>query len=136
MASRTFGRAIRAAAMLLASWACAHGAAAVSEGARPSDAQRPVRLEVTNESGAPMKVFAAGPGTYYWIGTVYPGLRERFVVPPGMAVRGAIEFLARSSSGSLVRTGPLQLAPGDVVDFALTPHAATSMARVRLRQAG
>lgn len=129
------GQTIMAAAVLLASSACAHGIGAA--GATPSgDGGRPVQLQVSNRSEGPIEVFATGSGTSYRIGTVHPGIDGNFVVRRGMVENGAVEFVARSMTGHLIESGPLLLAPGDVVDFALTRFSATSTATVRLWVSG
>ena len=119
------GRAMGLAAMLLASSACAFGVGAAG------DIPRPTQLEVTNQSGGPIEVWAAGSGTSYRVGTVHPGLTGRFALRPGMVINGAVELTARAPDGHVVRSGPMLLRSGDVVDFALTPHTATSTATVR-----
>jgi hypothetical protein len=119
------GQMITSAALLLASSACAFGVSAAG------DIPRPTQLEARNESGAPIEIWAAGSGTSYRVGTVHPGLTERFALRPGMVINGAVEFTARSADGHVVQSGPMLLRSGDVVDFALTPHTATSTATVR-----
>jgi hypothetical protein len=119
------GRMITSAALLLGSAACAFGVGAAG------DIPPPTQLEVTNQSGGPIEVWAAGSGTSYRIGTVHPGLTERFALRRGMVINGAVQFTARSADGHIVQSGPMLLRSGDVVDFALTPHTATSTATVR-----
>jgi hypothetical protein len=132
MGKRAFpARVITSAAMLLASSACAYGVGTTGDAPGARGAGRPVQLQVINHSGGPVEVYAAGSGTWYRVGTVHPGLAGRFVVRMGMVVNGAVEFVARSATGHMVRSGPMLLAPGDVVDFALTAYEATSTATVR-----
>ena len=124
------GPAFVSAAVIVASSGCARGF--TSAGDLPQvERGRAVQLQVINSSGGPMEVYAAGSGTSYRVGTVYPGLSERFVVRPGAVLNGSVEFVARSAEGRLVRSGPMLLRSGDVVDFALTPHSATSTSTVR-----
>ena len=132
-ASRAAG--ILVAGLALASSACAHGFGRGPGTAQAQDPQGAVQLHVTNLSGGPMEVYAAGTGTHYRIGTVQPGLTGRFVVRPGMIVNGAVELVARADNGPFLRSGPVLLAPGDVVDFELGAHPATSTATVRPRLA-
>ena len=116
--------------LLLASSACAYGtgpggaAGALGPGSL-------VQLRVENNSGGPMEVFAAGSGMFYRIGTVHPGLAGSFTVRPGMTRNGSVEFLARSATGAVLRSGPMLLAPGTVVNFGLEPHPATTTATVQ-----
>ena len=123
---------IFAAGLALASSACAYGRTA-DELKRPQDPGGAVQLYVTNNSGGPMEIYAAGAGTLYRIGTVHPGLDGRFVVRPLMVVNGTVEFVARSGNGPLLRSGRILLKAGDVVDFDLTPSPVTSTATVRPR---
>jgi hypothetical protein len=125
------GVEILVAGLLLTSSACAHRSGSTSDMRRPQDPGGAVQLHVTNHSGGPMEVFATGRGSSYRIGTVHPGLVGHFVVRPGMAVNGPVEFLARSGSGPMIRSGLLLLAPGSMVDFELTTSPATSVATVR-----
>lgn len=117
-------------ALLLGNSACAFGAGAAVDNTAGGPA-RPVQLQVTNTSGGPIEIYAAGSGTSYRVGTVHPGLTGRFVIRPTMAANGAVEFTAHSSVWGTVSSGPMLLRPGDVADFALTPHTATSVASVR-----
>jgi hypothetical protein len=126
------GSWILIAGWLLTSSACAYGIGAATDIRRAHHADGAVQLNVTNHYNGPVEVYAAGPGTSYRMGTVYPGFASRFVVRPGMIVRGPVEFLARSGSGGpLVRSGQFLLAPGDVVDFELATHPLNSIATVR-----
>jgi hypothetical protein len=128
------GRVISSAALLACS-ACALGVGAGGQ-AGAADAGAPVHLQVTNSSGGPMDIYATGSGTSYRVGTVHPGLTGRFEVRRTVVGTGAVEFTAQSADGHVLESGPMLLRPGDVVDFALTPHTATSMASVRAWQEG
>ena len=79
-----------------------------------------------------MEVYATGSGTSYRLGLVNPGLTGNFVVRPTMIVNGPVEFLARAGNGiALARSGPMLLAPGNVVDFKLATSPWNSVATVR-----
>lgn len=119
------------AAMLLMSWGCGQAFGAAGDMPQALEARRPVQLEVANQSAGPVDIYAQGSGTSYRVGTVHPGLTGRFNVRPGMVLNGAVEFLAVSGTGDLIRSGPMLVRAGDVVDFSLTPHRATSVATVR-----
>jgi hypothetical protein len=125
------GSAIVMAGLLLASSACAYGVGGATEDRRAHEGWGAVHLNVTNLSGGPLEVYAIGSGTSYRVGTVHPGLAGRFVVRPGMVVNGPVEFVARSNSGPVYRSGRILLKPGAVVDFALGAHPVTSNATVR-----
>jgi hypothetical protein len=131
LASR--GAGILAAGLVLTGSACTYGQGAGAEPVRPHEAGGAVQLYVSNNSGGPMEVYAAGTGTLYRIGTVHPGLAGHFAVRPTMSVNGIVEFVARSGNGPIFRSGRILLVPGDVVDFDLTPSPVTSQATVRPR---
>ena len=120
---------------LLLSSACAFGPAG-ADATRPLQPDGAVQLNVTNTAGGPMEIYALGSGTVYRVGTVQPGMEGRFTVRPGLAVSGPIELVARANNGPVIHSGPILLAPGDVVDFALATHASLSTATVRARSAG
>jgi hypothetical protein len=122
------GAGILLAGLILSSHACARGFGTTAD-IRP--AHGAVYLNVTNQSGGPIEVYAAGSGTSYRIGTVHPGLAGHFVVRPGVAVSGPVEFLARSGTGAMVRSGPILLSPGDEVDFEVGDSPLISRANVR-----
>ena len=122
--------------LVVFSAACSYGPGAAGDATRPNDPGGAVQLHVTNNTGGPMEVYAAGSGTLYRIGTVHPGLAGRFVVRPTMVVNGTLEFVARSGNGPFLRSGRILLGPGDVVDFDLTPSPVTSTATVRPRPRG
>jgi hypothetical protein len=130
------GAGIFIAGLVLASSACAYGLGTAAESKRPNEPGGAVQLYVTNSSGGPMEVYAAGSGILYRVGTVHPGLAGRFVVRPAMIGNGTVEFVARSGNGPLLRSGRILVAPGDVVDFQLTPSPVTSTATIRPRLHG
>jgi hypothetical protein len=121
---------IAAVALTLAG--CAYGRGATPGTTLTSAPGTPVQLIVTNNSGAPMQVYAVGTGTSWRMGTVLPGLVGHFVLPQAMLGSDAVEFLASPGDGNPpVRSGRLVLAPGNVVDFEIEAQALTSTARVR-----
>jgi hypothetical protein len=127
------GAGIFIVGLVLASSACAHGLGTAAQSERPNEPGGAVQLFVTNNHGGPVEIYAAGSGTLYRIGTVHPGLEGRFVVRPAMIGNGTVEFVARSGNGPFLRSGRILVAPGDVVDFQLTPSPVTSTATIRPR---
>jgi hypothetical protein len=123
------------AGLALLSSACAHGIGGASDTGHLLEPGGAVHVNVSNQSGGPMEVYAVGSGSWYRIGTVHPGLDGRFTVRPTMVVNGALELVARSTSGLQVSSGPVLLGPGDEVDFALGTQASLSSATVRPRSA-
>jgi hypothetical protein len=120
------------AGLLLTTSACVYGIGVATDTRRAHDADGAVRLNVTNHNNGPMEVYAAGSGSSYRMGTVYPGFTSHFVVRPGMIINGPVEFLARFDDRSpLVRSGRFLLAPGNVVDFELAITPVNSIATVR-----
>jgi hypothetical protein len=119
-------------ALLLTVTACLYGTGTAPSPPRGSDPDGAVWLNVTNNSGGPMEIYASGSGAYYRIGTVLPGLTDQFVVRPIMIVNGPVEFVARTSGREpAYRSGRLLLVPGNVVDFELKGFPVNSVATVR-----
>lgn len=118
------------AGLLVTGVACAHhrGGAPGPGPVQPAA----VHLNVTNNSPLPMEVYAVGSGINFRMGTVSPGLASHFVFPPSMIGNGPLEVQARpSGGGDLIRTGPLLLSPGQVVDFKIEAHQVNSTTTVR-----
>ena len=115
------------AGLVLASTSCLHRLG----GTRPDE--KPVELFVTNHYVMPVEVYAYGSGTGYRMGTVLPGLVSRFVLRRALVVSGRmVEFMAYPADGArTVRSGELQLVPGDIVDFEIATHLTGSVATVR-----
>jgi hypothetical protein len=127
------GAGILIAGLALASSACAYGVGPAADVGRASDLGGAVQVHVTNRSGGPMEIFAVGSGTSYRIGTVHPGLSRWFTVRPTMTVNGPVEFVAQAQGIPTMRSGPMLVRPGDVVDFDLGVHHVNNTARVRPR---
>ena len=121
------GSWVLVAALLLGCSACARRG-----GGAPQPAGIPVQVEVTNQYGAPMEVFAVGAGTSHRLGIVDPGMVRRFEVPQTLVGNGPVEFQAHpSASTRLVRSGEVLLAPGAFVDFVITAQLFNSSATLR-----
>jgi len=127
------GMGILVAGLVVVSSACAYGVGSAADQRRPLDPDGGVYVNVANRSGSPMEIYAAGSGTVYRMGTVYPGLASRLVVRPGMIVNGPVEFRALSGNAVAFRSGRILLVPGDVVDLQLEDQAVISTATVRPR---
>ena len=95
----------------------------------PDDA---VVLNVINNYGFPMDVYALALGTSRRVGTVYPGMSTRYVLALGMQGNGMVEFVALAGRGvQPVRSGQLLVSPGAAVDFEIATHLLNSLATVR-----
>jgi hypothetical protein len=129
----TRGVGIIMAGLVLVSSACAYSMGQAPDARRAHDPDGGVYLNVVNHSGRPMEIFATGSGTIYRMGTVLPGLQSRLVIRPGMIVNGTVEFRATSGNAPAFRSGPILLAPGDVVDLQLEDQSVISSATVRPR---
>jgi hypothetical protein len=115
------------AGVVLSSAACARsGGEDVEPAARPS-----ASVEVRNDNALPVELFAAGSGTSQRLGTVHPGMRGGFAVPPSMLGGGSVEVQVRSANGQTFRSGPLLLSPGAVVDVFVATQLFNSTATVR-----
>jgi hypothetical protein len=112
--------------------ACAYPHGATPGASLAAAAGTPVQLIVTNNSGAPMQVYAVGAGTSWRMGTVLPGLVGQFVLPQAMVGSGGAELLASPGDGNPpIRSGRLVIAPGNVVEFEIGVQPLSSTASVR-----
>lgn len=95
----------------------------------------PANLFVTNHYSEAMEVTAVTAGINHRLGVVSPEVERHFVLPAALlAAGGQIEFQATpSGTGPTARTGSLQIAPGDIVDFIITAQLFNSQAIVRNR---
>lgn len=92
----------------------------------------PVVVEVTNNYEIPMEVYASGSGMFYRMGTVAQGMQGRFVLRAALVVGGMVELVAQPTGyGPLVRSGQLQIVPGDIVDFTIATMLTGSIATIR-----
>ncbi len=108
--------------------ACSHGhSGTVSPIEYP-----PVRVEVTNNHGLPVEIYAVGSGITQRLGMVNPGMSEHFNLPRGMIGSGSVELQARLTySPTMFRSGPLLISPGAIVDFIVTAQLFNSTATLR-----
>jgi len=78
------------------------------------EANRPVVVNITNNHGFPLEIFALSSQTTYKIGNVLPGQAGRFTLRAGMIGHGPVEFVARGGRGEQpARSGTMMLSPGD-----------------------
>ncbi len=122
---------VAAALLVLAACATGPGLTAGSEDVGPSG--RPGLVNVTNNYALPADVSALGCGTSYRMGTVSPGIASHFVLRQAMlACGGMVELVAKpAGTEPAVRSWPMQLTSGDIVDFEITTHLIASYASVR-----
>ena len=118
------------AGLLLAGASCAHRRGTAAD-AGAQGVENPVHLNVTNHYTLPVDVFVVAAGTTHRMGTVHPGVPSHFVLREAMVINGPVELVAQPAGTELpVRSGPLLLAPGDVVDFEIESHLINSTATV------
>jgi hypothetical protein len=114
--------------LLLCASAC--GKASGTDAPTPNDS--PVRVEVINRHALAVEVHAVGHGIDQRLGTVYPGLSARFVIPANLTTSGGVELQVwPTASNQRFRSGELLLAPGSVVDLIVTPRLFSSTATIR-----
>lgn len=132
MSSRLAPRLLSLSGILaLTSASCALGRAPiVGTETTPSGAVS-VQLNVTNDYGSSLRVYAIASGITWRIGTVLPGLASHFVLPRGVAGNGPVEFVALGDDNRPIRSGSLLLVPGNVVDFKIGNQPLSSTATVR-----
>lgn len=104
--------------LVLTGLGCAHHASTVAEPVR-----LPIHVEVNNRYALSMEIEVSGGGATYRLGLVEPGLTSTFVLPAAIVTLGSGEFIAHPTmSGPTFRSGTVQLAPGDMIDFHITPQ--------------
>ena len=118
--------------VLIAGVVLSSGACAKSGGDDVEPVERPsASVEVRNDNALPVELFTAGSGASKRLGTVHPGMRGSFAVPPSMLGGGSVEVQVRAANGQTFRSGPLLLAPGAVVDVFVATQLFNSTATVR-----
>ncbi len=92
-----------------------------------------VLVNVTNNYSTTMEIFEVGSGTVNRLGSVSPGLDRTFVLHRIMLLsNGEVQFLAQATgAGPRVTSDPVQVHPGDVVDFEISAVLVGSRAVVR-----
>ena len=84
-----------------------------------------------NEFGFPVTVYAIGSGTTWNAGRVMPEAVRDFTVPQAVVANGVVEFVVSGEGDESVRSGPLVVTSGRIVDFTITRPLSTSSAVVR-----
>lgn len=121
----TFLALLATAALAITTGACAAGTIP-AHGLAPAGTETTV--EVTNHNWADMVVYAVRGGTRYRLGMVTSMSTARFEIP-GMVVNGSGGVsLAADPVGStdVFVTQPMQVVPGQRVEFNIENHIATS----------
>ena len=90
-----------------------------------------IRLSVKNEFGFPVTVYAIGSGTTWSAGRVMPEAVRNFTVPQAVVANGVVEFVVSGEGDESVRSGPLVVTSGRIVDFTISRPLSTSSAVVR-----
>ena len=124
-------RIIRAfcAGLVLIAAGCA-GSQAVNT--TPTPESSAIRLSVKNGFGYPVTVYAIGSGTTWKVGRVMPEATRDFTVPQALVANGVVEFaVSGDGDAAPVRSGPMQLTSGQIVDFTITRPLYASSAVVR-----
>jgi hypothetical protein len=116
--------------LLIAATSCRRGN---DEPALDSDpVAAPIRIEVQNNHVLPVEIFVDGSGIHHRLGTVHPGMKATFQLPPALIGNGSVEFVAQSSANPTPnRTGPILLSPGAVVDYVVGQVLFNSTATIR-----
>jgi len=111
-------RVLIAAAMIAgAATACGRNAGVESGQVQPASGEATVN--VANNYMLSMSVYAVDNNNVTRkLGTVGPGMSETYTIDPGIMRMGMVRIYAQPTGGGrVVSTGPLPLAPGNVVDF-------------------
>ena len=113
--------------LLLCTIACNKGGTA-----SPGPNKDPVRVEVVNRHPLAVEVYAFATGMERRLGTVEPGMKASFVVPPNLTTSGDVELqVSPAASSQRFRSGSLLLAPGSIVDLNVAPQLFSSTATIR-----
>jgi len=113
--------------LLLCALACGKGGTEA-----PGPSSDPVRVEVVNRYPLAVEVYAFATGMERRLGTVEPGMKASFVVPPNLTTSGGVELqVSPAASNQRFRSGQLLLAPGSIVDLNVTPQLFSSTATIR-----
>jgi hypothetical protein len=97
---------------------------------RPNDA--PVRLAVDNRYALAIEVAVFRDGASYRLGVVHPGMQSEFVVPPAYVGGTSVEFTVTPTVlGPSYRSGPVLLAPGEIIDLKVSPVLFNSTTAIR-----
>jgi hypothetical protein len=112
---------------ILAGSACTANQALKTTNDRSAD----IRLHVINDFGSPVTISAIGSGATWNAGKVMPTTTRDFVIPKSLVASGPVELIAADEFASSVRTGPLMVRAGQVVDFTITRPLNNSVAVVR-----
>jgi len=79
-----------------------------------------------------VEVYAFATGMERRLGTVEPGMKASFVVPPNLTTSGDVELqVSPAASSQRFRSGSLLLAPGSIVDLIVAPQLFSSTATIR-----
>lgn len=100
-----------------------------SAAVRPIDV--PVYLYVTNNNALPVVITIGGGGSTYRIGTVHPGMKTKFTIPPNYVGGQSVELNAANSAGGSFRSGAFQLQPGEIIDMVIAAQMFSSTAELR-----
>jgi hypothetical protein len=116
---------VAAAAILLSTAACAPG---MADSNGPVPARSDIEVQVTNNNWSDMTVYAVRAGMRTRLGTVTSMNTMRFDLPTAYAQAGADVHLVADPIGSrdAYSTQPIQIVPGQTVDFTIENHLAIS----------
>jgi len=88
-------------------------------------------VSVRNDNGFPVTVYAIGSGITWKLGKIQPALDGDFIVPTALVSTGPVAFVAVADGSAPVRSIPLPLRPGQIVDFNVKSPLYASTALVR-----
>jgi hypothetical protein len=121
----------RAAWVLIAGVLAAGSACAANPNVKTNTGDQSIRLHVKNDFGSPVTISAVGSGATWSAGKVMPTTTRDFVIPRSLVASGPLELIAADEFSSSVRTGPLMVRAGQVVDFTIMRPLNNSVAVVR-----
>lgn len=95
-------------------------------------AAQAITVAVHNDYMLPMDIYAVANGRSQRIGNVGPGMKDTFVIDPGMMPTGFVDIVAQPPGGGrAVDTGQLNPVAGQTVDFYIGNRLLGSHATIR-----
>lgn len=129
---------MRGIRMLVAAGLIAAGAAGCAANAASSDrgsvqaAANAVTVSVQNDYMLAMDIYAVTSGHSMRLGSVGPGMHDTLVLDPAFMPNGFVEIVAQPTGGGrVVRSGELNPAAGQTIDFLIDTNLVGSRATIR-----
>jgi hypothetical protein len=98
----------------------------------PEADRAPSYVEVANHFALPVEIFVSGGGSVRRLGTVHPGMRAHYTLPPTFGNGNTVEFRADAGPGQVMyRSAEMLVQPGAIVDLDVASVLFNSSAVIR-----